>query len=164
MGKRKVKVPIETETHIFRFKDKYWFLSNYYPAEVTVEGLTFPSSENAYQAMKVLEPHRRLMFLSLKPGEARRLTRQIPIREDWDEVKDEVMYKVVKAKFTQNPELAEKLLATGDKILVEGTTWNDTYWGVDLFSPDESSPWKFRGENKLGQILMKVREELRREY
>jgi ribA/ribD-fused uncharacterized protein len=159
---KKVKVPIETETHIFLFRKHYQFLSNYYhPCPVTIDGITYLASENAYQAMKVLEPHRRLIFVSLTPGKARWLTRQITVRSDWDEVKNEVMYRVVKAKFTQHPELAEKLLATGDKILVEGTTWNDNYWGVDLFSPDESSPWKFKGENKLGRILMRVREELK---
>ena len=55
------------------------------------------------------------------------------------------------AKFTQNEELKEKLLATENEELVEGNTWHDTYWGV----------CNRRGKNKLGKILMRIREELR---
>ena len=67
-----------------------------------------------------------------------------------EEVKDKVMYEIVLAKFTQNPDLKEKLLATGDEYLEEGNTWGDTIWGtVDGV-----------GENRLGKILMRVRDEL----
>ena len=62
------------------------------------------------------------------------------------------MEEIVRAKFTQNEELKRLLLATGDKRLAEGNTWGDTFWGVDLRSG--------RGENHLGIILMRVREEL----
>ncbi len=75
----------------------------------------------------------------------------VDLRSDWEEVKDEIMYKVVTCKFTQNQDLKEKLLAAGDKTLIEGNTWNDRYWGV----------CRGKGQNKLGQILMRVREELR---
>ena len=72
------------------------------------------------------------------------------MRSDWEEVKDKVMYEIVLAKFTQNPDLKEKLLATGDESLEEGNTWGDTIWGtVDGV-----------GENRLGKILMRVRDEL----
>ena len=71
--------------------------------------------------------------------------------EDWEEVKDQIMYEICLAKFTQNEELKEKLLATGNEELVEGNTWHDTYWGV----------CNRRGKNKLGKILMRVRSELK---
>ena len=77
--------------------------------------------------------------------------RDLPLREDWEEVKDRVMYEIVRAKFRQNKLLKMLLLQTGTRTLVEGNWWNDTYWGV----------CKGKGENKLGQILMRVREELR---
>lgn len=72
---------------------------------------------------------------------------------DWEEVKDKVMYEIVLAKFTQNPDLKEKLLATGDEHLEEGNTWGDTTWGTV----------NGIGENRLGIILMKVRKELQEE-
>ena len=72
------------------------------------------------------------------------------MRSDWEEVKNKVMYEIVLAKFTQNSDLKEKLLATGDEHLEEGNTWGDTIWGtVDGV-----------GENRLGKILMRVRDEL----
>lgn len=63
------------------------------------------------------------------------------------------MFDVVYAKFSGNPTLTKKLLATEDAILVEGNTWHDTYWGYDMRQK--------RGQNKLGKILMQVRRELR---
>lgn len=67
-------------------------------------------------------------------------------------MKDGIMEEVVRAKFSQNPQLLEKLIATGDAELVEGNRWHDQYWGFDLI--------KGIGENHLGIILMKIRAEL----
>ena len=61
------------------------------------------------------------------------------------------MYEIVYAKFTEDDFMKQSLINTGVHELIEGNTWNDTYWGV----------CKGRGHNKLGKILMKVREELR---
>lgn len=77
--------------------------------------------------------------------------RQNPLRPDWEEVKDEVMLQTLRMKFSQNPEIAEELLATGDAILIEHTQ-NDAYWAD---GGDGS------GKNKLGLLLMQVREELK---
>ena len=71
------------------------------------------------------------------------------MRPDWEQVKTGIMEEIVRAKFTQHPELAALLLATGDTVLVEGNHWGDTCWGVDTRTG--------RGENHLGKILMKVR-------
>ena len=73
------------------------------------------------------------------------------MRPDWEEVKDEVMLQALRMKFSQNPEIAEELLATGDAILIEHTQ-NDAYWAD---GGDGS------GKNKLGLLLMQVREELK---
>lgn len=67
-------------------------------------------------------------------------------------MKDGIMEEIVRAKFTQNQELKAQLLSTGDAILIEGNTWNDRYWGVDVRSGV--------GKNHLGKILMKIRLEL----
>jgi ribA/ribD-fused uncharacterized protein len=77
----------------------------------------------------------------------------VKLRSDWTEIRLEIMEKIVRAKFWQNPHLARKLVATGDQKLVEGNRWNDTFWGV----------CRGVGENHLGKILMRVREELRGE-
>ena len=81
---------------------------------------------------------------------------EVFLRPDWEEVKVGIMEEIVRAKFTQHPELAARLLATGDKVLVEGNHWGDTCWGVDTRTG--------QGENHLGKILMKVREELRQAW
>lgn len=75
----------------------------------------------------------------------------VHLRPDWDLIKDKVMYEVCWLKFSTHPDLKEKLLATGDRELVEGNFWGDAYWGVYLGV----------GENKLGKTLMKIRSELR---
>lgn len=77
--------------------------------------------------------------------------RQNPLRPDWEEIKDEVMLQVLRMKFSQNPEIAKELLATGDALLIEHTR-NDDYWAD---GGDGS------GKNKLGLLLMQVREELK---
>ena len=77
--------------------------------------------------------------------------RQNLLRPDWEEIKDEVMLQVLRMKFSQNPEIAKELLATGDALLIEHTR-NDDYWAD---GGDGS------GKNKLGLLLMQVREELK---
>ena len=75
------------------------------------------------------------------------------LRADWEDVKLSIMEDIVRAKFTQNEDLKQLLLATGDLVLEEGNTWHDTFWGVDVKTQE--------GENHLGRILMRVRQELR---
>lgn len=72
------------------------------------------------------------------------------MRRDWEDIKYDAMYNCVKAKFEQNPDLAEKLIATGDAYLEEGNTWGDRIWGTV----------NGIGQNHLGKILMRVRQEL----
>lgn len=140
---------------INQFRDEYDFLSNFYEAPVTWEELTYPHAEAAFQAAKVLTLEERLPFTGLSPTQAKHRGRRVALRPDWEEVKTQVMEEVVRAKFTQNPDLAARLIATGDAELVEGNTWNDTCWGVSLRTG--------RGQNRLGRILMQVRSELKGE-
>lgn len=131
------------------FKGDYFFLSNFYVAPVVYQGIRFENNEAAFQAAKC--PERMRDFCGISPQAAKRLGRRVELRPDWEAVKYDVMYQVCKAKFTQNPGLRNKLLATGDAELVEGNTWGDQVWGV----------CKGVGENNLGKILMRVRSELR---
>ena len=135
------------------FRGKYYFLSNFFPAEVTYNGLTYQNNEAAFQAQKTYSKEERIEFTTLEPRDAKRRGRRVRLRRDWEQVKDRIMEEIVRAKSSQNEELKEQLLATGDAQLVEGNRWNDRYWGVDIRSGV--------GENHLGKILMKVRSELR---
>ncbi len=134
-------------------EEQYRFLSNFYEARVAYNGLVYGSNEAAFQAQKCMTEEEKIPFTGYGPGKSKGLGRRVPLRPDWEQVKVGIMEEIVRAKFTQHPELAAKLLATGDKVLVEGNTWGDTCWGVDMRTG--------QGENHLGRILMKVREELR---
>lgn len=132
------------------FTGEHRFLSNFWPAEVELDGIIFPSVEHAYVAAKTLDPEVRAEIrLVNTAGQVKRFGRKLVLRPDWDEVKLSVMEDLVRQKF-QHPELAKLLLATGDEELVEGNTWGDTFWGECFGS----------GANHLGKILMKVRDEL----
>lgn len=133
------------------FTGEYFFLSNFFDATVTYNGLSYLSSEAAFQAQKTINEDERKKFTTLNPSQSKRLGRTVVLRDDWEDIKIKVMYEVCRAKFTQNEHLAKRLLATGAKTLIEGNTWNDRFWGV----------CNGDGENHLGKILMKLRDELR---
>lgn len=133
------------------FKGRYFFLSNFYMCNVTIEGVSYNNTESAFQSMKTNNINIRKSFSNLDPSRAKAKGRRIQLREDWEDIKDEIMYNIVKEKFKQNNDLRLKLISTGKEELVEGNNWNDTYWGV----------CNGKGRNMLGKILMKVREELK---
>ena len=136
---------------INEFKGKYFFLSNFYNAQVEYEGLLYKNNEAAFQSAKVVDMERRKQFCKLDPSTAKRKGRNVTLRHDWEQIKDKVMEDCVRDKFTRNEELRQRLLDTGDEELVEGNVWGDQYWGV----------CRGRGKNMLGKILMRVREELK---
>ena len=136
-------------TVIDGFNGDYFFLSNYYPCQVTYSDLTYRNSEAAFHAQKDLNRSRE--FTDLNPAEAKKLGRSVHLRPDWEQVKDQIMRDILYSKFSQNKELKEKLLQTKDALLIEDNFWHDTYWGV----------CNGEGENKLGQLLMQVREQLK---
>lgn len=138
---------------IKEFKNQYFFLSNFYECPVYYNKLVFCNAEAAFQAQKVIDEKEQYKFINLNASQARKLGKTIVLREDWEEVKDNIMYEIVKRKFTVNKELQQKLIGTKDEELVEGNWWHDTYWGVDSKTGI--------GKNKLGKILMKVREEVK---
>lgn len=137
---------------IDKFDGEFSFLSNFFECPVTFDGLTFKNSEAAYQAQKTLDVKDRMEFTTLTGGKAKRKSRKIQLRSDWDKVKFDIMYKICSVKFNQNPELAQRLLETGEEELVEGNTWNDRVWGI----------CNGQGMNMLGKILMRIRSELQK--
>lgn len=135
---------------IREFKDAYAFLSNFYRAFVKYKGLIYLNAEAAFQAQKEARDEDREQYTTMNPAQAKLVGRNCNLRKDWEEIKEQTMYEIVKAKFTQNENLVRLLLATGDAYLEEGNWWHDTTWGV----------CNGVGQNKLGKILMRVREEL----
>ena len=148
------------------FKDDNGFLSNFYPCHIVLDGTQYPSVEHAFQAAKAkiddkityINSEGKTATMTARdcirsvrtPGMAKRLGREIKLRPGWDDMKLEVMESLVRQKFTNDWYLAEQLLKTGNAKLIEGNWWGDTYWGVYMGN----------GENNLGKILMRVREEL----
>ena len=146
---------------ITSFQGKHRFLSNFWMADVEFEGETYPGTEYAYQAAKTLDPKARLNInLAPSPKAAKDLGRALKsLRPDWDRVKDEVMYQVVKDKFSRHADLRQKLLDTGEAHLVEGNWWHDNYWGCCYC--EKCAQEGVVGLNKLGLTLMRVRDEIR---
>lgn len=139
---------------IKRFSGAHAFLSNFYPSPVLYDGQTWPTAEHAFQAAKTTsKAHRHAIRIAPSPGTAKRLGREVPLRPDWDRIKCDVMLEILRSKF-RDPALAAALLATGDAELIEGNYWGDEYWGrVNM----GDGP----GLNRLGELLMQVREEMR---
>jgi ribA/ribD-fused uncharacterized protein len=133
---------------INRFRGQYHFLSNFYPSPVKWEGIVYPTVEHAFQAAKTdLLAARRHIRDAVTPGDAKRLGRQVKLREGWQEARVGVMLLLLIQKFRYSSSLADALLATGDARLEEGNTWGDRFWGtVDG-----------EGRNTLGILLMGVR-------
>lgn len=137
---------------INKFAGEFHFLSNFHPSYILYDGIVWRNAEAPYQAMKTEDINQRLNIAEFeKPGEAKKYGRLLTLREDWDDIKLEIMEDVVRCKFGQNALLREMLLATENLELIEGNTWGDKYWGV----------CDGEGENHLGKILMKVRDEFR---
>ena len=127
------------------------FLSNFYSSPVEYEGIKYQTVEHAFQAAKTLENHERENIALLPTaGKAKRAGKKVKLRQDWEKIKLQVMEELLRKKFGDK-ELRKRLLATGNKELVEGNNWKDTFWGV----------CNGKGQNHLGRLLMKVREEIR---
>ena len=141
---------------IVEFDGEYAFLSNFYDSPIFYEGITYPTNEHFFQAMKTLDIEtRKAIAAAPTPGAAKRMGRHVSLRSDWEKVKVDVMRTGLMLKFT-DAALAEKLLATGDEELVEGNWWHDNTWGNCHCT--ECS--RKGGRNLLGMLLMELRKEL----
>lgn len=138
---------------ILEFRGEFDFLSNFYRTPVEFEGFEYPTLEHAFHAAKSSDPdYRRQIQSAVTPARAKAFGRtgcKLPVR--WNTIRLDVMDKLVRQKFRFGTDMATRLLATQDAYLEEGNTWNDTFWGV----------CRGEGENQLGRILMRVRDELR---
>jgi ribA/ribD-fused uncharacterized protein len=132
----------------------YGCFSNFAPYGFLLDGKWWPTSEHYYQAQKFAgTPREERIRKARTPKAAARLgrSRKHPARADWEDVKDEVMHRAVLRKFEAHADIREVLFSTGEVPIVENAP-NDTYWGCGA---DGS------GLNRLGAILMDVRDTLR---
>lgn len=139
--------------YFYKTNDEYGCFSNFAHYNFLLDGKIWMTSEHYFQAQKFLgtkyEEIIRLMDNPMKAAEMGR-NRDLPLREDWEQVKDNIMRKAVYAKFTQNKDIRNVLISTGKEPIIEKTN-NDYYWGCG----EDGS-----GKNMLGIILMEVREKL----
>lgn len=134
---------------ILGFSGDYRWLSNFWPAYVQMDGVKYPSVENAYQASKAVNLADRVPFATCEPAEAKNLGRRLSMRGDWNAIRVSVMTNMTILKYFQHDELRAKLIATGSCYIEETNHWNDCFWGV----------CNGQGNNMLGKILMAVRQK-----
>jgi len=134
---------------------EYGCFSNFSDHPVVLKGKRWPTTEHYFQAQKFAgTKHEKVIRRARSASQAAMLGRERsrPLRRDWEQKKDSVMFDAVMAKFSQHPDLRDTLLATGSRRIVEHSA-NDRYWAD---GGDGS------GRNRLGEILMRVRAILRR--
>lgn len=135
------------EIDFYSTSEEYGWLSNFHRARQVVLDTEYPTNEHFYQSMKcAIDDDAEMIRLAGTPSEAKRLGQLVLRRPDWDEVRVGFMLLGLLAKFQQNPDLRERLLATGDATLHEDSP-TDLFWGK-------------KGQDMLGRLLMQVREEL----
>lgn len=165
-------LPIPDDNRILFFKrdrEEFGFLSNFHEAPIFLDGEQWRSAEFYYQAQKSDDPEFREAIRNAKnadhakgigtdPTRSRKARKRSwfygrpeKMRADWHQVKLPILEQAVRAKFLQNPDLAAKLLATGDAEIIEDSTF-DPFWGIGRNG---------EGENRMGRMLMQIRQELR---
>jgi N-glycosidase YbiA len=108
----------------YRASAEYGCFSNFSPHPIVLKGKTWPTTEHYFQAQKFAgTPDEEDLRQAKSPMVVARMgrSRQRPLREDWETVKDSIMHEAVLTKFTQHAELRETLLATGNATIIEHT-------------------------------------------
>lgn len=143
--------PMSTDGAITDLHGPYYWLDNFYPFPMVVDGETYATVENYYQAMKAVDPaHAATIRESPDPGFAKSFGNRIPIRPDWERIKIGVMKRGIDAKFS-DLRLRSRLYRTGERVIIEGNSWNDRFWGQCPLGD---------GDNWLGRLLMAKRSEI----
>lgn len=157
---------LDTDEQVFFYERDFYVLSNFSAFRLYWQGHDFDTSEHAYHWAKfpMVEP---LSGLVQEQAVAREIRRARSAHEafkiaednafyrraDWDAVKVDIMRDILRAKVAQHEYVRRKLLATGERELIEDS-WRDSFWG---WGPSRD------GQNMLGKLWMEIRAELRRE-
>ena len=155
-------IAISESPDIDSFNGNFRWLSNFVGAPgLVIRSITYPEVtaydvEKIYQLEKCYLPDDIARILeTTTPGKAKKAGNTVTLRPDWNEVKLDIMEQLVRQKFASIP-FKGLLIGTGDANLEEGNYWHDNYWGVCHCSKCGGN-----GQNHLGKILMKIREELK---
>ena len=132
------------------FRGRYAFLSNFSVCKhaFIYKGLQFRTSEAAYQAAKTDDLSERKKIAGMSAQKAKAYGHKIIMISNWDKIKVQNMEEILEIKFSSEI-LMQKLVNTGNRVIVEGNTWNDTFWGK----------CNGIGQNHLGELLMQQREK-----
>ena len=135
------------------FENEFAFLSNSYQTPFRIDGVSYSNVDQYFHAMKTSDKKQRDKILSTdNPNTIFKLGRECQLRKDWETIRLKHMKRALIAKFNQNKDLRNKLIATKGFVLENGTLDKDLYWGKNVSSGS--------GENHLGKILMELRDKL----
>ncbi len=140
---------------IFFYESTYYLFSNFSAHAIEYNGVLYKTSEHAYQATKFDDKKlRNEIILSRSPLEAKNTAYKYKdfIKKDWHDVKVKIMYEIVKTKVLQHKEVKDVLMNTKNDEIIENSPI-DYFWGC---GKDKT------GQNQLGKILMKIRDELKK--
>lgn len=145
---------------ILKFKGRHRFLSNFWISQIKYNQMLFPSVEHAYQAQKPTDAYtRHAIGEASTPGAAKFMGNAITnIRPDWEHVKLEIMETLLRIKFKPGSFNAAWLNETDDADISEGNHHGDQFWGKTYNLANQ----RWEGENHLGKLLMKIREDNRK--
>lgn len=148
----------ELEVNITNYQLNVFPLDNFSSFGLVMNNEYFQTSEHAFQYLKFVDTNKEIakkIKEAYSPDDARRIAHenQVYKPENWAKTKYDNMEKVLRLKVSQNPIVLNKLLETKDYIIAEYCIDEDTEWGLDNNNC---------GENNLGRIWMKIRDELRR--
>lgn len=141
--------------YFYKVNEPYGCFSNFSPHPVHIDRKTWPTSEHYFQAQKFVltaPEYAEQIRLEPSPMKAANMGRswKVPLRADWEEVKDDVMRKAVYTKVKTHADVRDTLISTHQQVIIEQTT-KDMYWGCGLDGT---------GKNMLGKILMEIRSQL----
>lgn len=136
---------------IDRFKGENDFLGNRFRCQFTWQGIVYDTAEAAFLSSMCKDESERKVFASCSIDKAIMKAKVTVPYPGWEDARLDIMESIIKAKFEQNPTLMKRLTDTGNRILINGNSKKETFWGVDLYS--------WQGENNLGKIIMRIREK-----